>query len=176
MEAEEFFYWNGGTGDFNRIIVFGDKNTTVPRWDKIAVQNQLWANASMLQEAAKGPNAAKDLGQAVGTFINNIDFIYKCIVVFYDDQLPHIKVLIDTSLSTAACVSIYASEKGGNYRACVYPEIWNDFASYLNAYTEIEIDQDSVSAAALSVPGLWSMLPMAITAVFMLAHVEEKIQ
>lgn len=146
-EQKQFLFWNKGARSINRIVIFGDKNTTVPQWKRKHIQALLQAYTGLFQAAAKGPNAAKDLGRAIGTFINNINFIYKCIVVFYDDQSPNIKVLIDHPLSPAACVSIYASDQAGYYQACVYPEIWNDFASYLNAYTEIKGHKDAISAA-----------------------------
>ena len=134
-EQEKFLFWNGGIGDMNRIIVFGDKNKTKV-WDKEAVEIALRENVWVFQKVTKGPNAAKDLYQAIGSFINGINFIYKCIVVFYYDRMPHTKVLIDNPLSPAACVNTYAADNVGTYHACVYPEMWSNFTSYLNEYSD----------------------------------------
>ena len=166
-KREQHLFMNGRSGDRNRIIVFGDKNTTV-RWNRETVQVLLKMNAGQFQVAAKGPNAAKDLGQAIGTFVNKISYIYKRIIVFYY-ELPNIKVFIDRPLSPVACVHVHAADKVGNYYACVYPEIWNDFASYLNAYTEFEVNIVTVAAAALSAHANLHMLIM--TATFACIHV-----
>ena len=120
--------------------MFGNKNSSVVNWDKDVVQCQLSANVSEFQRITGGQKNAKLLGEMVGTFINDINFVYKGIIVLY---VPDIfDVIIDGQYSPAAKVYVPVDGTTG-FRVYVYPEIWNNATLNENSYNENELAENN---------------------------------
>lgn len=133
-----FLFWNGPTSSSNRILVFGDKNASIPFWEKATVQSQLEANVSTFQHDIDGQRTAKELGKVIGSFINDINFVYKCIIVLNGEANQSATVIIDEEYSPVAYVYVPSNGNSG-YHVYVYPEIWNNFTAYTKLYNENEL-------------------------------------
>ena len=135
ISDQTFLFWNGPTQDRNNIIVFGDKNTSVLHWDRADVQSQLESNASRFARDIDGQKNAKFLGRTIGTFINDINFVYKGIVVLYEHSNVPTSVIIDEEYSPVAQVYVPINSYEG-YNVYVYPESWYDFTLCRKVYSE----------------------------------------
>lgn len=140
-------FWNDGQNSFsNRIIMMLDKDIVVPLWNQTDVQAALQRNTNLFIKSVNDPLAAQALYNATMEFVNDLNFIPKAIIVYYVSAEPKsfVRTILDP-LSISAHFAIPA-EDGGFYHAHVYPEIWNNFSSYLNSYT----GNDNVDAATSS--------------------------
>lgn len=139
LKDSNFLFWNGPTSSSNRIIVFEDKNTSVLNWEKAVVQCQLLANVSEFQRFTGGKKDAKLLGEMVGTFINDINFVYKGIIVLYVPDI--VDLIFDDQNSPAAGVYVPFDGTTG-FRVYVYPETWNNATSNEYQYNENELAEN----------------------------------
>lgn len=133
---QKCLFWNDEPNSFrNRIMVMLDKDIVVPLWNQTDVQAALQRNISLFKKSINGPLAAQDLYKATERFVNDLNFIHKALIVFYVPPEPEsfVKTILDP-LSIAAHLAV-PDNAGGFYHAYVYPEIWNNFSSYLNSYT-----------------------------------------
>ena len=127
VSDQAFLFWNGPTQDRNNIIVFGDKNTSVPQWDKADVQSQLEANVSRFKKDVDGQKNAKLLGTTVELYINDMNFVCRCIIVLYVGSNVPVSVITDDQYSPVAKVYVPFNDHEG-YNVYVYPEMWHDFS------------------------------------------------
>lgn len=112
-----------------------DKDIVVPLWNQTDVQAALQRNASLYKKSINGSMAAQALYNATMEFVNDLNFIPKAIIVFYVPPEPEsfVKTIRDP-LSISAKFSVSDGKKGF-YHVYVYPEIWNNFSTYLKSYT-----------------------------------------
>ena len=154
---EEFLFWNGPKSGQNRIMLFGDKNKPLPKWNKTVVQSQLEANIGRFRGSipVNGENTAMAIGKEVATFLNDeISFIYKGIFVFHEVSGNSFTALIDEQYSPVAYVGV--SQGSGLryhsvYHIYVYPEVWNNFTSYNRLYNENNHVSDNAATDKLDI-------------------------
>lgn len=145
---QKCLFWNDDPTSFrNRILVMIDKTTVVPLWNKTDVETALQRNASQFKTTIKDDSAAQALYNATMGFVNDLNFIPKAIIVFYVPPEPEsfVETILDP-LSICAHFSV-PDDKGGFYHVYVYPEVWNNFSSYLKSYTR---NEEPVVSAAVS--------------------------
>ena len=141
-------FWNYDPTSFrNRILVMIDKTTVVPLWNKTDVEAALKRNASHFKTTIKDNSAAQALYNATMEFVNDLNFIPKAIIVFYVPPEPEsfVETILDP-LSISAHFSVL-DDIGGFYDIYIYPEIWNNFSSYLKSYTG---NEEPVVSSAVS--------------------------
>ena len=165
---DSFLFWDEDTSGSIRIMVFGDKNTTVLNWDKADVQSDLEANVENFQKNlfVIGEDTALALGKNVAIFINDINFIYKGIFIFYEDSNYPITVLSDEHHSPAAHVAVPIVNENGVFHIYVYPEIWNNYTSYEKLYNVHELSNinaaDTIVQLGLAVPCVTFMIALIV--------------
>ena len=126
-------------------MLFGDKNRLVYKWNKTVIESQLEANLERFQNSmpVNGENTAMALGKEVGTFMNEISFIYKGIFVFYEVSDHALTTLIDDQYSPAAHLDVPHVNGNSAYKIYVYPEVWNNFMSYVSLYNDNDLGYDN---------------------------------
>ena len=82
-----------------------------------------------------GKKNAELLGTTIGTFINDINFVFRGIIVLYVDSNAPASVIIDDQYSPVAQVYVPINDHEG-YNVYVYPEMWHDFSFCRIVYNE----------------------------------------